>query len=669
MRLRLKHTTIITLFALLLLSACQPTNVSEMALVSNLGETNEESEPTTVPLQRNRSDVNEIAQEKAKEKKITFAGNIQPFLKQHCAECHGRRRQRGDISFHQLTTENAVKDQKLWEKVARVVRSGEMPPRGRKRPTVEEYDAVVNWIDHKVFQVDCGKDPNPGRPTIRRLNKAEYNNTIRDLVGVNFKPAKTFPSDDVGYGFDNIGDVLTLSPLLVEKYLEAAEKVVETAWNNPKTFKRIFIRELNDSNDTKTARIIIADFARRAYRRPVTDAEVDRLMRFVTLAQKNKDSVEVGIRLAAKAILVSPHFLFRVEKDRPAENGKTSRPVNDFELASRLSYFLWSSMPDEELFQVAAKKQLRDPKILSQQVNRMLTDPKSEALVKNFAGQWLQLRNLRQKAVNPDPDVFPNFDDKLREAMVRETELFFLAIMKEDRSVMELLDADFTFVNERLAKHYGIPGIRGEEFRKVQLRDVRRGGILTHASILTVTSNPTRTSPVTRGKWVLENILNAPPPPAPPDVPELPEDEKTVASGSLRKRLEIHRRNPTCASCHQRMDPIGFGLENFNAVGAWRDKDGKFTIDASGELPSGEKFKGPKELRGVLMKAKGKEFRRCVIEKMLTYALGRGLEYYDRCAIDEIHEEMVENNHRFSSLVKGIVLSPPFRMRKGVQGK
>ncbi len=668
MQPRLKYIAIPIVLALpILLTAMRP--APEPAPSTPPRESIQRPERTISPFLRNLPAENESTQQ-GKEKKVSFAGDIQPFLKQHCADCHGKRRQRGDITFHQFTTEKtAVQNKKLWEKVAHVIRSGEMPPKGRKRPSLSEYDSVLRWIDQDVFKVDCGKDPNPGRPTIRRLNKAEYNNTIRDLLGVDFKPAKTFPSDDVGYGFDNIGDVLTLSPLLVEKYLASAEQVVDAAWNNPKTFRRILTRELNDKNDTKTARLIIADFARRAYRRPVTDAEVDRLMRFVKLAQKNKDSVEVGIKIAAKAILVSPHFLFRVEKNRPAEKGKSGHPVSDFELASRLSYFLWSSMPDEKLFQLAAKKQLRDPKILKQQVKRMLADPKSEALVKNFAGQWLQLRNLRVKAVNPDPDAFPNFDDKLREAMVRETELFFQAIMKEDRSIMELLDSDFTFVNERLAKHYGIPGIRGEQFQKVELKDARRGGILTHASILTVTSNPTRTSPVMRGKWVLENILNAPPPPAPPDVPELPEDKKTVASGSLRKRLEIHRRNPTCASCHQRMDPIGFGLENFNGIGAWREKDGKFDIDASGELPTGEKFKGPKELRSVLIKAKGKEFRRCAIEKMLTYALGRGLEYYDRCAINEIHDRMAKNNYRFSSLVNGIVQSTPFQMRKATAKK
>jgi hypothetical protein len=318
-------------------------------------------------------------------------------------------------------------------------------------------------------------------------------------------------------------------------------------------------------------------------------------------------------------------------------------------------------MPDEELFRLASTKQLRQGDMLERQVRRMLADPKSRAMVDNFFGQWLQTRSLA--GATPDPGVYPAFDEELRSAMLRETDLFLETVVKEDRSILDLLDADFTFVNQRLARHYGIPGVKGSEFRRVRAPK-GRGGILTQASILTVTSNPTRTSPVKRGKWVLETILNTPPPPPPPDAGDLSESKEAVLSGSLRQRMEMHRAKPLCAACHQRMDPLGFGLENFDGIGGWRDKDGKFPIDASGILPGGQSFNGPGELRQVLVK-KGAEFRRCMAEKMLTYALGRGLEYYDKCAVDSISAAVAQEHNRFSSLVSAIVRSEPFQMRRG----
>src|SRR5262249_44826248 len=319
-----------------------------------------------------------------------------------------------------------------------------------------------------------------------------------------------------------------------------------------------------------------------------------------------------------------------------------------------------SSMPDEELFRLAEQKKLHEE--LEAQVRRMLRDPKARALTENFAGQWLQIRNLR--TMTPDPGVYPAFDEALRTAMAKETELFFEAIVKEARSVLDFLDADFPFVNERLARHYGLPDVNGDEFRRVSLAGTERRGVLTHASILTVTSNPTRTSPVKRGKWILDNILNTPPPPPLPDAGELSEDEKDISSAPPRKRMELHRSKAICASCHQRMDPLGFGFENFDAVGAWRTKDGKFDVDASGELPNGQKFNGPKELVAVL-KSKEADFRRCLAEKLLTYALGRGLEYFDKCAVDDISAELARNDNRFVTLVNAIVQSDPFQMRRG----
>jgi hypothetical protein len=366
--------------------------------------------------------------------------------------------------------------------------------------------------------------------------------------------------------------------------------------------------------------------------------------------------------VALQAVLSSPHFLFKVELDREPDSPDGGHQISQFELATRISYFLWSSMPDDLLYGRAQRNLLRNEWVIEAHIQQMLKDPKAQALVANFAGQWLQTRNLH--GLTPDPTTFPSFDDALRDAMIRETELFFETIMKEDRSILDFLDADFTFVNERLARHYGIPDIQGEAFQRVTLTGDQRGGILTHASILTVTSNPTRTSPVKRGKYILENILGTPPPPPVPDAGELSEDAQEVASAPLRQRLEQHRRDPNCATCHQRMDPLGFALENFDGVGAWRTKDGKFDIDASGVLPSGESIQGPAGLRAALRK-KQDAFRRCLVEKMLTYALGRGLEYYDKCAVDEICKAVQENQDKFSVLILEIVKSDPFQKRRG----
>jgi hypothetical protein len=601
----------------------------------------------------------------------TFSHQIKPLLVKYCTRCHGGKRPKGDVRFDAFSDDaSALKEHDVWERVSAILRSGEMPPAGRRpRPTPAEVDVITGWIDHTVLAVDCGRARNPGRVTLRRLNRAEYNNTIRDLVGIRFRPADDFPSDDVGYGFDNIGDVLSLSPLLLEKYLSAAEKVVDLAFKDDKARRRILIASPDKVGKKEAARIILREFARRAYRRPVRPDEVERLTRFVDLAEKNGDRFETGIRLALQAVLVSPHFLFRIERDPRGERANVINTqlkssvkghyISDYELASRLSYFLWSSMPDEELFRLAGQKQLRQGNNLERQVKRMLADPKAQALVDNFFGQWLQFRNL--PSATPDPGVYPAFDEELRSAMLKETQLFVGAIIKEDRSILDFLDADFSFVNGRLARHYGIPGITGPEFRRVKLPPTR-GGILTQASILTLTSNPTRTSPVKRGKWVLETIFNAPPPPPPPEAGPLNEDKQAVLSGSLRKRMEMHRAKPLCASCHQRMDPLGFGLENFDGIGAWRDKDGKFPIDASGILPAGQTFNGPKELRQILVQ-KQAEFRRCLAEKMLTYAVGRGLESYDRCAVDAITKAVAQGGNRFSSLVLAVVRSEPFLMR------
>jgi mono/diheme cytochrome c family protein len=718
-----------------------------------------------------------------------FRGEVDPLLKQHCLDCHTGVEPTGGVAFDDLFTRaNVAADRQRWETIARKLHAGEMPPEGEAPLDTAKRSTITSWIDGQLAASGCGDQRDPGRVTIRRLNRNEYNNTIRDLLGVDFHPADDFPSDDVGYGFDNIGDVLSMPPILLEKYLAAAEKIaarvlgenltnlvtedvnggdvvdggarvitheaaevntrvrmfgsgdfifrvkawgdqagdepvrmavyldkklvrkfdvlatdgqpqVYEGWLNtrggkhvvtirfendfydesipapndrnlfiesieltgpyPPTFKQLIPREHTPEDKLLVARELIGDVMRRAFRRPVTDEEVGRVLALVEMADRDGENFNTSIGLALQAILVSPNFLFRVELD--PDNPDEIRTLNDFELTTRLSYFLWSSMPDDELMTLARLGTLRSDDNLNQQVRRMLADEKSRSLVENFAGQWLQLRNLKLAA--PDKGKYPGFDEALRQAMQKETELFFATILREDRSVLEFLDADYTFVNERLAAHYGIADVKGEEFRRVALNPDQRGGVLTQASVLTVTSNPTRTSPVKRGKWVLENLFGTPPPPPPPDVPEL-KDEGEALTGSLRQRMEQHRSNAACAVCHNRMDPLGFGLENFDGIGGWRTKDGTFEIDASGELPGGEKFAGPRELKAILL-ARQDDFVHCLSEKMLTYALGRGVEYSDRCTVEDIAKATQQGEQKFSSLILAIVHSDAFQKRRG----
>jgi mono/diheme cytochrome c family protein len=663
--------------------------------------------------------------------KPSFVADVAPFLTRHCTGCHGGKKPKGrlalDVKLASTDDAGVAADKALWEKVADALRTGDMPPPDKPRPGNAELNAVNRWLDAAVFRVDCRVAPNPGRVVLRRLNRAEYNNTIRDLFGLPLHPADAFPSDDVGYGFDNVGDVLSVSPLLTEKYLAAADKIVAEVWRHDDIRKRIVFLPLDQSEKVASVRQVLRAFAERAWRRPVTEDEMKRLVHLVDIAERSGDKPEVGIQLALRAVLASPNFIFRAEYDppppskdkkkaaddkkKPADKGKAAEDkkqtaekekaandkkptpekektaddksqaaqkeksardtvadkrdkpyeINDWELASRLSYFLWSSMPDDNLFRAARSRKLHESAALDGQVRRMLKDEKARALVDNFALQWLQLRNLKSFA--PDPVRFPTFDESLRNSMQRETELTFEYIVKEDRSVLELLSADYTFLDERLAKHYGIAGVSGDDFRRVMLTDSPRGGLLTQASVLAVTSNPTRTSPVKRGKWVLENLLGTPPPPPPGNV-DLLKDDKPGAelTGTLRQRMEQHRANPNCANCHQSMDPLGFGLENFDAIGAWRTLDGKEPVDAAGVLPGGQSFNGPAQLKTVLLGRK-EQFARCLTEKVLTYALGRGIERSDHCAVDAIANELAAGEYRFSALVLSVVHSEPFRKR------
>lgn len=730
----------------------------------------------------------------------TFDKNIKPFLANTCAPCHNDRTASGGLNIAPFSAPSSMNGQREgWERILQKVRNGEMPPKGIPRPPDAEVQKVIGVLESEWAKADKNIKPDPGRVTARRLNRVEYSNTIRDLLAVDFRAEKDFPADDSGYGFDNIGDVLTISPVLMEKYLTAAERIAaraigadplpqrpleaqyhakekrirrpdlstieathrvefdgeylirvglpgerakdakpvtmgfwmdgkllhtmqvetkpsELVYFNPyseEQFRLVlpegdhvfragflnddFVKGLSEKDaysnkknkflDSITfigpfpAKVekasrkkilicdpnsgpacvekIVATLAHRAYRRPVTKAEVASLVRFVGMARAEKLSVEQGIQLAIQAMLVSPHFLFRVERDPAPTDPSRVHRISEVELASRLSYFLWSSMPDDELLQLAETGKLRTN--LEAQVKRMLADSRSSALADNFAGQWLEIRNL--DSVKPDPQKFPEWGPELRDAMKTETRMFFEAMLRENRPMAEFLDAKFTFLNERLAKHYGIPGIEGPDFRRVELTSPERGGILTQASVLTVSSYPTRTSPVIRGKYVLQNILGTPPPPPPPDVPAL-DEEQVGNAGSLRQQLEKHRANAICASCHNRMDVLGYGLENFDATGKWRTLDGKFKIDPSGTFPNGKSFTTGAEMRE-LLKGNLPDFARCLTEKMLTYSLGRGLERYDRRTVEDITRKLAASGYPFQGLVFEVVESLPFQSRRG----
>jgi hypothetical protein len=767
------------------------------------------------------------------------------FAKKNCYGCHNKANPSGDVDLASSQTPRDLDTHReTWERVLLRVKSGEMPPATVPRPPAPERDALIRSLEQEFDRQDRNAKPDPGRVTARRLNRSEYSNTVRDLLGVDIQPTESFPQDEAAYGFDNIADALTLSPVLLEKYLQAAERVVRTAIFGPEKLKpaythypspvripvlpkdlfhydttglsthhathvvhrfpvdgeysirftlnghrpqgsnpvtpalfidgklirgwkeegedlegrivetRTFVRagerlvsasylnvyeglppkyngpnpsnpeavptlssprgqlterdiELLRKYGTKlktdraevrvdnrfesmdiggpftqqlgpttlsTAKIftcrqqtpacaqsIVSSFARNAFRRPLRPGEAAPFLKIYSLARNSGDSFAEGIAAALEAILVSPHFLFRIEQDRPPLPGKDYAPVGDYELATRLSYFLWSTTPDPTLLRLASLRTLRQPATLRAQIRRMLQDQRSRALVENFAGQWLQYRNI--DAMKPDVEKFPDFDESLRHAMKQETTLFLLDLVRNNGRVTDVLSASHTFLNERMARFYGIPGVVGPEFRRVDMSAARRGGgILAHASMLTTSSYSTRTSPVLRGRWILENLLNAPPPPPPPAVPPL-EEAKGDGSLTLRMQMEAHRKNPACAGCHGRMDPLGFGLENFDAIGKWRDLDGLTPVDASGTLPGAGKFNGPGELKQLLLDGR-QPFLRGLTEKLLIYALGRGLERADKPVVNRIAAKLPNSDYRFAALVEEIINSLPFQMRR-----
>jgi hypothetical protein len=741
-------------------------------------------------------------------------------LQLYCMGCHSGPTPFAGLNLETLDPANLEENGAIWEKLLRKLRNREMPPAGMPRPEPVAYDALIKYIDSERDRLAETK-PNPGRPTLHRLNRAEYANVIRDLLALEIDVAELLPADDAGYGFDNIGDVLTVSPLLLERYMLAASKIsrlavgdtnlapayqtysvrpglvqvdrmseamllgsrggtavrhrfpvdgeyeisvqlqrgrqdeflglgrerkldlrlddqslgVFTIAADPRgvvhgtgkdpdshlkvrlpvqagtralvaTFlkdtvmpegiierrrdetnffegvggisvagpfnvqgpgatasrERIFIcRPAASADEQACAERILASLAHRAYRRPITTNDLPPLL---ALYQRGAQGggFETGVRLALQKILVSPEFIFRMELDPPDASPGTVHRISDVELASRLSFFLWSSIPDDDLLAAAERGTLEDPSALAGQVRRMLADPRSQALVKNFSGQWLYLRNIA--GIQPDSTSFPNFDENLRQALAQETELLIESTLREDRSVVELLRTDYTYLNQRLAEHYGIKGIYGNEFRRVSLDDPKRYGLLGQASILTVTSYPNRTAPTIRGKWVLEQLLGTPPPPPPPNVPSLKDDASTKTL-TMRQRMEQHRANPACAVCHKMMDPLGFSLENFDGLGRWRDSTGIGTgpIDSSGVLPDGTTFDGPAGLREVLV-GKRDLFVETFTERLLTYALGRGVEQYDRPVVRKIARAAAADDQRWSAIILGIVNSAPFQMRR-----
>jgi hypothetical protein len=760
------------------------------------------------------------------------------LVDKYCVTCHNARLKTGGLVLDKDAVDlTRVADRAdVWEKVVRKLHGKMMPPVGMPRPDDATLEAFTASLESSIDRAALSR-PNPGRSPLHRLNRSEYAAAVRDVLALDIDAASLLPADDEANGFDNIADVLKVSPSLLEQYLTAARKVSALAVGDPRTTpigqvyrvppdraqedhieglplgtrggilvrhnfpldavyefdvvllqnivgyvpglewpheleisldgERVFLAEVGGPQDLKLsdtnlaltketldrrlrtrvavkagphqvgvtflrknsslsdeplqpftrnldlqdmngvptinfmqitgpfgvtgaghtpsrrkiftcsakasterdeaacAKQILTTVARHAYRRPVTDAEVDDLMRFYANGRKRPSTgagqaFDRGIEESIAFVLASPKFLFRAEPDPATVAAGATYSVPDFELASRLSFFLWSTVPDDELINVAAAGQLHEPATLERQVRRMLANPKSKALVENFASQWLFLRNLQ--SFIPDSDEFPNFDDNLRQAMRTETTMFVESIMREDRNVLDLLTADYTYLNERLARHYGIPGVYGTHFRRVQIADENRRGLLGQGSVLAVTSYPNRTSVVLRGKYILENILGTPPPSPPAAVPPLKETGDDGKPASLRTLMERHRATPACATCHRVMDPLGFSLENFDATGRWRVREAAGRVDASGQLADGTPVDGPVALRKALMKHP-EQFVRTMTEKMLTYALGRGLEYYDMPIVRQIARDAERQNYKFSSIVLGIVKSTPFQKK------
>jgi len=596
-----------------------------------------------------------------------FDRDIKPVVQTYCLPCHSGASASAGIKLDGFPdTKSLAKDTATWRKALRAVHERSMPPQGARRPSSERANTLVERLGPMLEQIDSAAVPrDPGRVAPRRLNRLEYNNTIRDLFGTDLRLADNFPADGGGGGgFDNNADTLFLPPVLMEKYLDAAGEVVAAIpVKRLMPFGPISVKTKTPQS-VALLRKTIAHHAIRAYRRPPTGDELSRLQRLYELARSKGDDPGSALATVAKAMLVSPNFLFRTEND-PGTGGNIA--LDNWEIASRLSYFLWSSMPDETLFALARQGKLSDPNVVAAQARRMLADPKARAFADSFAGQWLRAREVVTTA-QPDPGRFPNFTSSLRNAMLEETTLFFLHVVRNNEPVRRFVDSDVTFLNEELARHYGVAGVSGSEMRLVKVDSAQRGGVLTQAAILTLTSYPQRTSPVLRGKWVLAELLGAPPPPPPPVVNTLPPDDRPQKGQTLRQRLELHREKPECKGCHERIDPLGFGLESYDAIGRWRTAVGEVPVDTAGKLLSGESFNGVAEMKQVLVRREA-EITRNLAERLLAYALGRGVEPSDLPTIRRIVAAAEKDNFRTGTLVAEVVRSLPFRYRLGEKAK
>lgn len=618
----------------------------------------------------------------AQEPPVTFEEHIRPVLDQHCFSCHNVGKVAGGINLEKY--ENAghlIDDGEIWLKVVKQVQAGQMPPDDKPSLTPEEKTILVEGINDIL--ISSLKENNPGRVVIRRLSHSEYHYTILDLTGVDFDAAHFFPADGSGgRGFDNYANTLFFTPLKMERYYEAASEIVDSLYAQPSLWKKLvpstyrtswwtsisqwFAGLFSDEIDpldapTQVAERSLFPFASQAYRRFLTAEEKHQFRTlFRKIYQPSTDSKAFDEALLAtfKSVLVSPYFLYKVEDEQPTE---APYALGDFELATRLSYFLWSSLPDEELSMAAYQENLHDSLVLRQQVQRMLKDPRAKRFSESFATQWFGISQLKDQSP-VDPERFPEFTSTLRQAMYQETVDFFHHTLTQSHNFLDLLDSDYTYLNEELAQHYGIPGVSGPEMRPVVLEDRKRGGVLSMGSVLASTSLPLRTSPVLRGKWVLEEIMGTPPPPPPPDAGVLPEEEAAQPDASLRELLAVHRDKPECYSCHQKMDPIGLGLENYDALGRWRTHYGEEPIVVWDTLSSGEVFQGPAELKKILL-TKQENFARTLAEKMFTYAIGRNIEFVDEPTMQKLTNNLLTHQFNPEEFIMELVYSYPFRYR------
>lgn len=589
-----------------------------------------------------------------------FPSSVRPLLEKYCFDCHDSGEAKASVDLEQFGDAAAIwRNPKLWEKVLVQLKEDAMPPAKKAQPADEERKALVAWVGGNLEHPDESRIPrDPGATPLRRLSRLEYNNTVRDLFGVGIQPADNFPPDGGGGGgFDNNASTLFIPPVLMEQYVAAAEAVVAGA--KPELLFHVLPGEGKD--EATAASENIQWILRRAFRRPATPVELTRFTAIYTASREKGDGYEAALRTVAAGVLMSPKFLFRIETAQP-ETQEGASMVEGFAMASRLSYFLWSSMPDDALLSAAEGGRLQDAAGLEAEVRRMLVDPKAHAFAENFSAQWLRTKELNSLA--PSKTVYPKFTPALKDAFYAEPLEFFRVMLRDNLPITDFLDCNYTYANETLAAFYGIPGVTGPEMRRVELTDRNRGGLLGMGGILALTSYPNRTSPVLRGKWVMEEILGTPPPPPPPFISsaklggEAPKDGLT-----FRQRLEEHRANVECASCHARMDPLGFGLENFDAIGSWRTEVGGVPIDAAGHLVGGSDFSGSAELKQKLMERK-EEFVRNLVEKMLSYALGRGLEAADWLPVYHIVKAVDADGYRSQTLILEITKSFPFRYRR-----